>query len=186
MRVAALRLILPVALVILPAAVILPRALAPEPTHLTPTYDVWVVSESDHHPLAGIAVTERFGDDNPQTLTSDAQGHVHFESRVAPGISLIRRLFTRPSVRLPLGATNFATISAAPVVRYVSRKDELGRAARRNGHAHLHVSPRQTGGSHRPTPNRQLVILNLQSRGLIRNARLRALKFFTKSLCSSY
>lgn len=113
MRVPALRLILPVALVILPAAVILPRALAPEPTHLTPTYDVWVVSESDHHPLAGIAVTERFGDDNPQTLTSDAQGHVHFESRVAPGISLIRRLFTRPSVRLPLGATNFATISAA-------------------------------------------------------------------------
>jgi len=44
---------------ILPLALIPVLWLIPTRSHSTPTFDVWVVSESDHHPLAGIEVTER-------------------------------------------------------------------------------------------------------------------------------
>jgi hypothetical protein len=100
---------------ILAAAAIAILLLMPLPSHRTPAWDIWVVPESSHHPVEGVEVTERYGFDNPQTLTSDAQGHVRFESRV-PWISLAHRLLARRSAKVgPTfpGATGFVTINAA-------------------------------------------------------------------------
>jgi hypothetical protein len=96
MRQSALWLILPVALLL----VLWP---VPAPSHRDPAYpayDVWVVGYPDHHPLAGVEVTLKYGLDDPQTLTSNAEGHVRFQ------------LLTRTPVKTPPGTTNFATIKA--------------------------------------------------------------------------
>jgi hypothetical protein len=96
---------------ILPLALIPVLWLIPTRSHRDPIYDVWVVSYPDHHPLAGVEVTLKYGLDDPQTLTSDTQGHVRFESRVVWN-SLAHRFLTRPSVKTSPGATSFATIKA--------------------------------------------------------------------------
>jgi hypothetical protein len=99
---------------ILVAAVIAILAFVPTPSHRTQAWDVWVVSESDHHPASGFEVTERYELNAPQTLTSDALGHVRFESRV-PWSSFAQRLIASRSTnmhRLSLGPGGLLSMHA--------------------------------------------------------------------------